>query len=88
MAQQVEVWQAADGSYWSSESQALAYEMKLYLINLGKSAAAINVDTATGLIDENGINTLVTFAVSAMQITGPALTAAVSASAAKKMADG
>ncbi len=71
MAEKIEVWKASDGTYWQSESQCLAYELKMYLINLGKSAATIQVDP-TGKIDADGINVLAGMALSAMGNTVPA----------------
>ena len=65
MAECVEVWKAMDGTFWRTESQALAYECKMYLINLGRSASAIAVSD-DGLIDEEGLRTLVSFAASAL----------------------
>ena len=76
MAEQVTVWKSSDGLYWQTESQALAYEMKLYLMNLGKSAGTINIDS-TGRIDEAGINFLAQSAVSAMTQNAAALATAV-----------
>lgn len=66
MAEQVNVWKAADGSYWSSEAQALAYEMKLWMINLGKSAVEIKVN-AEGKIDGSGMGFLATGALSSLK---------------------
>ena len=76
MATQTEVWVAIDGSYWKTESQCLAYEMKLYLINLGKSAQAIQVDL-DGKIDEAGMNFLAASAASSLAASTVVLTAAV-----------
>ena len=78
MATQAEVWIANDGSYWTTESQALAYEMKLFLINLGKSAQAIQVD-ATGKIDEAGMTALANVAASSITINAATLSTAISA---------
>ena len=80
MATQTEVWVAIDGSYWKTESQCLAYEMKLYLINLGKSAQAIQVDL-DGKIDEAGMNALAGFALSALSNTSSALDSTIKAQA-------
>ena len=80
MAEQRMVWVAKDGSYWPSESQALAYEMRLYLIELGRSAQAVGVD-AKGVIDEAGMNALASFASSNLQINAPVLATAVSVAA-------
>ena len=77
MAEQIQVWKANDGTFWKSESQALAYEMRLYLINLGKSAQSIGIDTATGTIDEAGMNALAAFALSALSATSASLSTAV-----------
>ena len=81
MAEEVTVWRANDGTIWNSQSQALAYELKIYLINLGKSAASINVD-ATGTIDAVGMNTLAGMAVSALGQIVPAAAAAYTADVA------
>lgn len=77
MAEKIEVWKAKDGTFWKSESQSLAYEMRLFLINLGKSAQAIGIDTATGTIDEAGMNALATMAASALGINAATLSTAV-----------
>ena len=65
MAECVEVWKAMDGTFWKTESQALAYEMKIYLINLGKSASVIAVSD-DGKIDEEALRILASFAASAL----------------------
>lgn len=77
MAEEVSVWKANDGTFWTSQSQALAYEMKIYLINLGKSAQAVQIDPTTGKIDEAGMNALATMAASALGINAATLSTAV-----------
>ena len=81
MAEEVTVWRANDGTIWNRQSQALAYELKIYLINLGKSAASINVD-ATGTIDAVGMNTLAGMALSTLGQIVPAAAAAYTADVA------
>ena len=86
MAEEVSVWRANDGTFWTSQSQALAYEMKIYLINLGKSAQAVQIDPTTGKIDEAGMNFLAASAVSAMTQTAATLTAAITPAMAATVA--